>query len=57
MSQLKSPINYESLVLELEEALKADTLYKLQNDAKLRAVEQNVSTYEEFRQMVLRCSP
>lgn len=39
--------------LELLEALKEDELYKLQNDAKIRAVEQNVPTYEDFRQMVV----
>ncbi|CAK9830451.1 Coiled-coil domain-containing protein 103 [Anthophora retusa] len=52
MSKLRLPINCKSLELELQEALKADELYRLQNDAKLRAVEQNVSTYEDFRQMV-----
>ncbi|XP_054003708.1 coiled-coil domain-containing protein 103 [Hylaeus anthracinus] len=52
MSKLTSPIDYKKLELELVEALKADELYKLQNDAKLRAVEQNVPTYEDFRQMV-----
>ncbi|CAL7934731.1 unnamed protein product [Xylocopa violacea] len=52
MSKLRLPINYKSLELELEESLKADELYKLQNDAKLRAMEQNVPTYEDFRQMV-----
>ncbi|XP_076766738.1 dynein axonemal assembly factor 19 [Xylocopa sonorina] len=52
MSKLKLPINYKSLELELQESLKADELYKLQNDAKLRAMEQNVPTYEDFRQMV-----
>ncbi|XP_012147389.1 dynein axonemal assembly factor 19 [Megachile rotundata] len=53
MSKLRSKINYKSLELELQEALKADELYKLQNEAKLRAVEQNVPRYEDFRQMVL----
>lgn len=38
--------------VELLEALRADELYKLQNDAKLRAVEQKVPTYEDFRQLV-----
>lgn len=41
--------------LELLEALKEDELYKLQNDAKIRAVEQNVPTYEDFRQMAIIC--
>ncbi|KAF3427514.1 hypothetical protein E2986_09553 [Frieseomelitta varia] len=52
MSKLRSPINYKNMELELLEALRADELYKLQNDAKLRAVEQKVPTYEDFRQLV-----
>lgn len=56
MSKLKCEINYKSLELELQEALRADELYKLQNDTKIRAVEQNVPTYEDFRQMVITCS-
>lgn len=53
MSKLRLPINYKNMQLELLEALKEDELYKLQNDAKIRAVEQNVPTYEDFRQMVV----
>jgi len=52
MSALKVPINYKYLEEELNEALAADELYKLQNNAKIRAVEQRVPTYEHFRQMV-----
>lgn len=52
MSKLRSPINYKNMELELLQALSADKLYKLQNDAKLRAIEQNVPTYEDFRQLV-----
>ncbi|XP_043801875.1 coiled-coil domain-containing protein 103 [Apis laboriosa] len=52
MSKLRLPIDYKNMQLELLEALKEDELYKLQNDAKIRAVEQNVPTYEDFRQMV-----
>ncbi|XP_033192712.1 dynein axonemal assembly factor 19 [Bombus vancouverensis nearcticus] len=52
MSKLRSPINYKNVELELLQALSADKLYKLQNDAKLRAIEQNVPTYEDFRQLV-----
>jgi len=53
MSALKIPINYKCLEEELHAALTADELYKLQNDAKIRAVEQGVPTYEHFRQMVI----
>ncbi|XP_047347674.1 coiled-coil domain-containing protein 103 [Vespa velutina] len=52
MSILKSPIDYKILQDELYEELKANELYKLQNDAKIRAMEQGVPTYEHFRQMV-----
>ncbi|XP_032689478.1 coiled-coil domain-containing protein 103 [Odontomachus brunneus] len=52
MSALRAPIDYKSLEEELHAALAADELYKLQNDAKLRAIEQGVPTYEHFRQMV-----
>lgn len=53
MSALWAPIDHSSLEEELHAALAADELYKLQNDAKLRAVEQGVPTYEHFRQMVI----
>lgn len=53
MSALKAPIDYRNLEEELHAALAADELYKLQNDAKIRAVEQAVPTYEHFRQMVI----
>ncbi|KAG5308842.1 CC103 protein, partial [Acromyrmex insinuator] len=52
MSALKAPIDYKRLEEELCAALEADKLYKLQNDAKIRAIEQAVPTYEHFRQMV-----
>ncbi|KAK0085311.1 hypothetical protein PV326_005946 [Microctonus aethiopoides] len=52
MSILKRPINYVDLEEELEESFKADFKYQLENDAKLRAIEQNAPTYEHFRQMV-----
>ncbi|XP_046611987.1 coiled-coil domain-containing protein 103 isoform X1 [Neodiprion virginianus] len=52
MSILEQPIDYEALEVELHDAVKADALYKLQNDAKIRAVEQRVPTYDQFRDMV-----
>ncbi|XP_053597712.1 coiled-coil domain-containing protein 103 [Microplitis demolitor] len=52
MSILKNKINYEGLEEELEEALKEDSLYQLRNKAKIRAIEQSVPTYEDFRQIV-----
>lgn len=53
MSALKAPIDYKNLEEELHAALATDELYKLQNDAKIRAIEQAVPTYEHFRQMVI----
>ncbi|XP_057336323.1 coiled-coil domain-containing protein 103 [Microplitis mediator] len=52
MSVLKNKIDHEGLEEELEEALKEDSLYELRNKAKIRAIEQSVPTYEDFRQMV-----
>lgn len=53
MSALKASIDYKNLEEELHAVLAADELYKLQNDAKIRAIEQAVPTYEHFRQMVI----
>lgn len=52
MSNLKKPIDFKILENELDSALRADELYKLQNDAKLRAIEQRVPSYDHFRDMV-----
>ncbi|XP_037665370.1 coiled-coil domain-containing protein 103 [Choloepus didactylus] len=46
-------INFKALEKELQAALTADEKYKRENAAKLRAVEQRVATYEEFRGIVL----
>jgi hypothetical protein len=42
-------INFKALEKELQAALAADEKYKRENAAKLRAVEQRVPSYEEFR--------
>lgn len=55
MSALKKSIDHKLLENELHEALKADELYNLQNDAKLRAIEQKVPTYDNFKDMVKSC--
>ena len=52
MSKLKEAIDLQSLENELDDAIKADELYDLQNSAKIRAIEQRVPTYEHFRGMV-----
>uniref|UniRef100_A0A3Q1M4P2 Coiled-coil domain containing 103 n=2 Tax=Bos TaxID=9903 RepID=A0A3Q1M4P2_BOVIN len=46
-------INFKALEKELQAALIADEKYKRENAAKLRAVEQKVASYEEFRGIVL----
>uniref|UniRef100_A0A8D2AKS7 Coiled-coil domain containing 103 n=1 Tax=Sciurus vulgaris TaxID=55149 RepID=A0A8D2AKS7_SCIVU len=46
-------IDFKALEKELQDALAADEKYKRENAAKLRAVEQRVSSYEEFRSIVL----
>ncbi|KAB0362778.1 hypothetical protein FD754_006934 [Muntiacus muntjak] len=46
-------INFKALEKELQAALTADEKYKRENAAKLRAVEQKVASYEEFRGIVL----
>ncbi|KAK2916409.1 hypothetical protein Q8A67_000783 [Cirrhinus molitorella] len=46
-------INFSSLEKELQAALEADRKYQRENDAKFRALNQNVASYEEFRDIVL----
>ncbi|XP_065130280.2 dynein axonemal assembly factor 19 [Paramisgurnus dabryanus] len=46
-------INFSALEKELHAALEADRKYQRENDAKFRALHQNVASYEEFRDIVL----
>ncbi|XP_066220039.1 coiled-coil domain-containing protein 103 [Saccopteryx leptura] len=46
-------IDFKALEKELQAALSADEKYQRENAAKLRAVEQRVASYEEFRGIVL----
>ncbi|XP_067273394.1 coiled-coil domain-containing protein 103 [Pseudorasbora parva] len=46
-------INFSSLEKELQAALEADRKYQRENDAKFRALNQNVASYEDFRDIVL----
>ncbi|KAK9957403.1 hypothetical protein ABG768_019570 [Culter alburnus] len=46
-------INFSCLEKELQAALEADRKYQRENDAKFRALSQNVASYEEFRDIVL----
>lgn len=56
----KEDIDFTELERELEAAIDQDTRYWLQNDAKIRAVNQRVASYDEFRltrlQHVTTCS-
>lgn len=52
MSILEEKIDYKLLEQELIQAIKEDELYQLKNDAKFRAIEQKVPTYNDFREMV-----
>ena len=51
-SQFDDDVNFEHLKQELNSAVKADIVYNQRNDAKFRAVNQKVATYEEFRNIV-----
>ncbi|KAI7803684.1 coiled-coil domain-containing protein 103 [Triplophysa rosa] len=46
-------INFCALEKEVQAALEADRKYQRENDAKFRALHQNVASYEEFRDIVL----
>ncbi|XP_029997825.1 dynein axonemal assembly factor 19 [Sphaeramia orbicularis] len=46
-------INFSALQRELQTAVEAELKYKRENDAKLRAVNQKVASYQEFRDLVL----
>ncbi|KAG9264071.1 coiled-coil domain-containing protein 103 [Astyanax mexicanus] len=46
-------IDFSALERELQAAVEADEKYHRENEAKFRAVQQNVATYEEFRDIVL----
>ena len=48
-------INFVELERELRSAIEQDQRRALQNDAKLRAVQQRVGSYDEFRSVRERC--
>ena len=45
-------VDVDKLEREMLDALRADRKYSRENDAKFRAVNQRVQTYEEFRCVV-----
>lgn len=45
----KDVIDFAALERELSMAIESDRRYQRENDAKLRAIDQNVASYEQFR--------
>ncbi|GFY59674.1 dynein_attach_N domain-containing protein [Trichonephila inaurata madagascariensis] len=45
-------INFNTLLNNLEESIEADRVYKLRNAAKIRAVNQPRTSYEDFENIV-----
>ncbi|VDM16067.1 unnamed protein product [Hydatigera taeniaeformis] len=55
-SHLKSiGLNIDALEVDLKRSVREEQRHWHENDAKLRAVQQKVATYEEFRSMVEGC--
>ncbi|XP_068193864.1 coiled-coil domain-containing protein 103 [Antennarius striatus] len=48
-------IDFSAMEKELRGTIRAEEKYKRENDAKLRAVTQQVATYDDFRNIVLAC--
>jgi len=49
VSRKEDKVDFNKLEIELANAVEADQRYWRENDAKLRAVQQKVATYDEFR--------
>jgi len=49
VSRKEDKVDFGKLEKEIVNAVEADQRYWRENDAKLRAVHQNVATYDEFR--------
>jgi len=49
VSRNEDKVDFGKLEKELSDAVEADERYWRENDAKFRAVNQKVSTYDEFR--------
>ncbi|XP_061906417.1 coiled-coil domain-containing protein 103 [Entelurus aequoreus] len=54
-SSQRDVIDFSALEKELRTSVASERKYKRENDAKLRAVSQGVSSYQQFRDMVLTC--
>uniref|UniRef100_A0A4W6EZ68 Dynein attachment factor N-terminal domain-containing protein n=1 Tax=Lates calcarifer TaxID=8187 RepID=A0A4W6EZ68_LATCA len=53
--QERDVIDFSALECELQAAVESERRHRRENDAKLRAVDQKVATYREFRDLVLAC--
>lgn len=49
VSKHDDEVDFDKLETELNDALEQEQRYWKENDAKFRAVDQRVATYEEFR--------
>lgn len=49
MSQVNESVDFKELEKELRECIKEDERYWRENNAKLKAVDQRVASYDEFR--------
>jgi len=49
VSRREDTVDFNKLEKELADAVEADQRYWRENDAKLRAVNQKVASYDEFR--------
>ncbi|KAM7387665.1 hypothetical protein PAMA_010009 [Pampus argenteus] len=52
-SSQRDVINFSALERELQVAVESEQKHRRENEAKLRAVSQRVSSYQEFRELVL----
>ncbi|XP_042250075.1 coiled-coil domain-containing protein 103 [Thunnus albacares] len=52
-SSQRDVIDFPSLERELQAAVESEQKHRRENEAKLRAVSQRVSSYQEFRDLVL----
>ncbi|XP_063217054.1 coiled-coil domain-containing protein 103 [Bacillus rossius redtenbacheri] len=55
MAEDEDSVDLSALEAELQAAIDDDARYWRENDAKLRAVEQKVATYDEFKDIVKAC--
>jgi len=57
VSRKEDKVDFNKLEKEFANAVEADQRYWRENDAKLRAVQQKVATYDEFRYKIIKYWP